>query len=225
MPQHPGVRSSICTSVDATKQIKFLSYNVWSREDIFVYKRTLAIGALVKKHDPDVIFFQEVTPYIRSIFEDLEWWNKYHCSPAPPEEQPFCLLLSKLPLEKFARWKFANSPMGRCYLEADINPSGPAPVATMKPIRVAITQLERASPPAPMRCVERYAQAEHAVAALSSAENVVFGGDMCWCVGTDRPFPLPAGWVDAWPAWMQWHGAQQQGRDRGFGPTQLLDLR
>lgn len=49
-----------------------------------------------------------------------------------------------------------------------------------------------------MRCVERYAQAEHAVAALSSADNVVFGGDMCWNDGTDRPFPLPAGWFDAW---------------------------
>lgn len=68
-------------------------------------------------------------------------------------------------------------------------------------IRVATAQLERPNTPAPMRCVERYAQAEHAVAALSSAENVVFGGDMCWRDDTDRPFPLPAGWFDAWPAW------------------------
>ncbi|OEL13438.1 hypothetical protein BAE44_0025542, partial [Dichanthelium oligosanthes] len=178
-----------------------LSFNVWSREDVVVYKRMQAIGALVKKHDPDVIFFQEITPYIRSIFEDLAWWNKYYCSPVPPEEleteQSFCLLLSKLPLENTGRWKFANSPTGRGYLEADINPDP----ATMKPIRVATTQLERPSPPAPMRCMERYAQAEHAVAALSSAENVVFGGDMCWRDGTDRPFPLLAGWFDAWLAW------------------------
>ena len=41
-------------------------------------------------------------------------------------------------------------------------------------------------------------QAKHAVAALSSAENVVFGGDMSWDDNTDLPFPLAAGWVDAW---------------------------
>ncbi|CAN6175533.1 unnamed protein product [Urochloa humidicola] len=49
-----------------------------------------------------------------------------------------------------------------------------------------------------MRCMERYVQAEHAVAALSSAANVVFGGDMSWADDTDRPFPLPPGWFDAW---------------------------
>ena len=81
----------------------------------------------------------------------------------------------------------------------------PDPATTKPVIRVATTQLERPSPPAPMRCVERYAQAEHAVVALSSAENVVFGGDMCWRDGTDRPFPLPAGWFDAWPAWQDRH--------------------
>jgi len=32
-------------------------HNVWSREDVFFYKRMLAIGALVEKHNPDVIFF------------------------------------------------------------------------------------------------------------------------------------------------------------------------
>lgn len=121
------------------------------------------------------------------------------------------LQLSKLPLENLGNWKFADSPTGRGYLEADINP------AAMKPIRVATTQLERPCKPAPMRCVERYAQAEHAVAALSSAENIVFGGDMCWRDGTDRPFPLPEGWFDAWPEWLQvlnrLHGAT--GASRG----------
>jgi tyrosyl-DNA phosphodiesterase 2 len=68
----------------------------------------------------------------------------------------------------------------------------------MKPIRIATTQLECPSPPAPMHCMERYIQAEHAVVALGSAANVVFGGDMSWDDNTDLPFPLPAGWVDAW---------------------------
>ncbi|KAL6840638.1 hypothetical protein ACP4OV_029502 [Aristida adscensionis] len=185
-----------------TKQIKLMTYNVWSREDIVVYKRMQAIGGLVEKHNPDVIFFQEITPYIRSIFDDLAWWKNYHCSAWPlKNRQPgkisayWCL--SKLPLENIGHWKFPNSPTGRGYLEADINPDP----ATMAHIRIATTQLERPNPPAPMHCMERYAQAKHAVTALRSAENVVFGGDMCWSDGTDRPFPLPAGWFDAWTAW------------------------
>lgn len=103
--------------------------------------------------------------------------------------------LSKIPLENYARWKFATTATGKSYLEANINPSPGS--TTMKPIRIATTQLECPCPPEPMHCMERYAQAEHAVATLSSAENVVFGGDMCWDDDTDLPFPLPAGWADA----------------------------
>ncbi|CAL5062584.1 unnamed protein product [Urochloa decumbens] len=109
--------------------------------------------------------------------------------------------LSKFPLDNFASRKFADSPTGRGYLEADIKPD-PA-TATMKPIRVATTQLERPTPPAPMRFLERHAQARHAVAALGGgggAANVVLGGDMSWGDAVDGPFPLAAGWVDAWAA-------------------------
>ncbi|KAL6657970.1 hypothetical protein ACP70R_005750 [Stipagrostis hirtigluma subsp. patula] len=134
----------------------------------------------------------EVTPYIHKIFQNFSWWKDYHCSPVTPEElatkQNFCLLVSKLPLENFARWKFSNSPTGRGYLEADVYPEQ----SGTKPIRIATAQLERPSPPAPMHCMERYVQAEHAVAALGSAENVVFGGDMSWDDHTDLPFPSPA---------------------------------
>ncbi|KAK3125112.1 hypothetical protein QOZ80_7BG0600160 [Eleusine coracana subsp. coracana] len=177
-------------------QIKFMTYNVLSREDVVVYKRMQAIGASVGYHKPDVIFFQEVTPYIRSIFESFSWWKDYQCSPVSPEQlatgqrSAYC----KYSLTNFARWKFANSPTGRSYLKAEIYPE---PQAT-KPIRIARTQLEFANPPAPMWCLERYVQAEHAVTFLNSAENVVFGGDMCWRDDTDRPFPLLAGWIDAW---------------------------
>ncbi|CAN6175534.1 unnamed protein product [Urochloa humidicola] len=128
-----------------------MTYNVWSREDVVVYKRMQAIASLVKRHKPDVIFFQEITPYIRSIFESSAWWKDYHSSPVSPEEQatgqPFCLLLSKYPLENFARWKFANSPTGRGYLEAVINPD---PAAMSPTIRVATAQLEPPTPPAAM---------------------------------------------------------------------------
>ncbi|TVU38970.1 hypothetical protein EJB05_12367 [Eragrostis curvula] len=186
----------------AKKEIKFMTYNVWSREDVAVYKRMQAIGGLVEKHDPDVIFFQEVTPYIRSIFESSAWWKEYHSCPVNIEQQPkpqqqanFCMLLSKRPLENFARRKFDNSPTGREYLEADMSPD---PATTMKPIHVATTQLEPPAPPTSMHFMERHAQAKQALKALSSATNVVFGGDMSWGADADGPFPLEAGWCDAW---------------------------
>ncbi|TVU38973.1 hypothetical protein EJB05_12370 [Eragrostis curvula] len=184
------------------KELKLMTYNVWSREDVVVYKRMQAIADLVQTHDPDVIFFQEITPYIHSIFEKTAWWNKYHNSLQYPEEQAttkkqedFCLLLSKVPLENFARREFPNSPTSRGYLEADINPD---PATAMKPLRLATTQLERPIPPASMNCLERQAQAKHAINSLSCAENVVFGGDMSWDDNTDGPFPSAAGWLDAW---------------------------
>ncbi|CAL5086507.1 unnamed protein product [Urochloa decumbens] len=145
-------------------EIKFMTYNVWCREDVVLYSRMKAIGRLVQQHQPDVICFQ----------------------------------VSKLPLKNFARWRFANSPTGRCYFEADIHPEPEAAGKTPPPIRVATAQLEPPTPPAAMHCMERYVQAEHAVSALGSAENVVFGGDMSWDDNTDLPFPLAAGWVDAW---------------------------
>ncbi|KAK3127134.1 hypothetical protein QOZ80_7AG0568750 [Eleusine coracana subsp. coracana] len=172
------------------KEIKFFTYNVWSREDVVVYERMEAIAGLVKKHNPDVIFFQEITPYIRSIFEKTAWWKGYHNSleyhpeeQATKKQQDFCLLLSKPSLENIAHRKFPESPTGRGYLEADINPD-PA-TAMMKPIRLATTQLERPIPPAPMNCLERQAQAMHAIVSLSRSANVVFGGDMSWDDATD----------------------------------------
>ncbi|KAF7033019.1 hypothetical protein CFC21_044146 [Triticum aestivum] len=187
--------------MDGEKQIKFMTYNVWSRDDVVVYERMKVIGDLVRQHSPDVIFFQEITPYIHLIFESFPWWDDYHCSPVPPEKQTvnhhFCLMkfflqLSKLPMESYARWKFGTSPTGKCYLEADITPG------SMKPIRIATTQLECPMPPASMHLRDRYMQAKHAVSALSSGDNVVFGGDMSWDDKADMPFPLHAGWCDAW---------------------------
>uniref|UniRef100_I1QB05 Endonuclease/exonuclease/phosphatase domain-containing protein n=1 Tax=Oryza glaberrima TaxID=4538 RepID=I1QB05_ORYGL len=191
------------------KEIKFMTYNVWSREDVAVYTRMKAIGSLVEKHKPDVIIFQEITPYILRIFKSFVWWKEYHCSEVKPEEQAtklhFCMMLSKIPMEKPASWKFTNTSTGRGYVEADINPGTSSPA-----IHIATTQLESPSsgPPAAQpqtRSLERYAQAEHAVAALGSARNVVLGGDMSWDDAVDMPFPLPAGgggggggWVDAW---------------------------
>ncbi|KAI5002264.1 hypothetical protein ZWY2020_026914 [Hordeum vulgare] len=182
--------------MDRMKQIKFMTYNVWCREDVVVYKRMKVIGDHVKEHSPDVIFFQEITPYIHSIFESFAWWEDYHCSPVPTDDQAetrhFCLMLSKIPMKSYARWTFGTSRTGKCYLEAEIRPE------SMKPITIATTQLECPVPPASMYVRERQMQARHAVSALSSAGNVVFGGDMSWDDDADLPFPLPAGWADAW---------------------------
>ncbi|CAN6183511.1 unnamed protein product [Urochloa humidicola] len=105
-----------------------------------------------------------------------------------------CLLpLSKFPTESFRRWPFPNSSARRCYLEARVTPGD-----GMKPIHVATAHLESPAPPSAMRCVERAAQAEHAVSAMNREENVVFGGDMSWDDKVDLSFPLPDGWVDAW---------------------------
>ncbi|KAG0478997.1 hypothetical protein HPP92_013716 [Vanilla planifolia] len=56
----------------APNLIKIMSYNVWFREDVEVVKRMETIGKLILQHRPDVIFFQEVTPLIYSIFEDSD---------------------------------------------------------------------------------------------------------------------------------------------------------
>ncbi|KAI4967201.1 hypothetical protein ZWY2020_029530 [Hordeum vulgare] len=95
-------------------------------------------------------------------------------------------------MKSYARWTFGTSRTGKCYLEAEITPE------SMKPITIATTQLECPVPPASMYLRERQMQARHAVSALSSAGNVVFGGDMSWDDDADLPFPLPAGWADAW---------------------------
>jgi hypothetical protein len=49
--------------METTREITFLTYNVWSREDMVVRLRMEAIGELVRRHKPDVIFFQ-VTSYV-----------------------------------------------------------------------------------------------------------------------------------------------------------------
>jgi hypothetical protein len=38
------------------RQIKLMTYNVWRREDVALYKRVKAIGDLVEKHKTGVIF-------------------------------------------------------------------------------------------------------------------------------------------------------------------------
>ncbi|GJN11659.1 hypothetical protein PR202_ga29863 [Eleusine coracana subsp. coracana] len=144
------------------KQIKFLTYNVWRRGDVMLYKRMKAIGDLVVEHKPDVVFFQEVSPDIRDIFESFAWWKEYYCKTVPG---PDVLLLSKLPLSTpYVEFEtFVRPPTD--HVMADIKPS---PAAGARPIRVATAQLERPNPPSSMHFRDRYKQAQHAVADLNT---------------------------------------------------------
>ncbi|GJN32426.1 hypothetical protein PR202_gb20935 [Eleusine coracana subsp. coracana] len=158
-----------------------------------LYKRMKAIGDLVVRHKPDVVFFQEVSQDIRDIFESFAWWKEYcYCKTLAGHD---VLRLSKLPWSTDTNFQtlFDGSPTYR--VTADIKPS---PEAGAPPIRVATAQLERPNPPSSMHFRERYKQARHAIAELDRYDNVVFGGDMSWGDDSNMPFPLPTGWIDAW---------------------------
>uniref|UniRef100_R7W6J7 Endonuclease/exonuclease/phosphatase domain-containing protein n=1 Tax=Aegilops tauschii TaxID=37682 RepID=R7W6J7_AEGTA len=123
-PVNVGVLQSNVEVHDPKNEIKFMTYNVWSREDIVLYRRMQAISRLIYHHSPDVIFFQEITPYILRIFQSFSWWKEYHSSPISQEQQKeknFCMMLSKVPLENYACWKFATTATGKSYLEPRVD--------------------------------------------------------------------------------------------------------
>lgn len=51
------------------RSLKILSYNVWFREDLEMYKRMKAIGDLIQLHSPELICFQ-VIGIISPLFVD-----------------------------------------------------------------------------------------------------------------------------------------------------------
>ncbi|KAF5176063.1 Tyrosyl-dna phosphodiesterase [Thalictrum thalictroides] len=181
--------------------LKILSYNVWFREDVEMYKRMKALGDLIQQHSPDVICFQEVTPNIYDIFQQSSWWKAYSCSVSTEmsNSRPyFCMLLSRLPVKSFKCKPFSNSIMGRelCLTEIEVQEG--------KSLVVATSHLESPCPGPPtwdqMFSKERVAQAKEAVIFLNNSPNVVLGGDMNWDDKLDGQFPLSDGWVDAWAA-------------------------
>ncbi|XP_010941991.1 uncharacterized protein [Elaeis guineensis] len=164
-------------------RIKIMSYNVWRREDMEVHERMKAIGCLVQKHSPDVIFFQS-----------FEWWKAYEHSILPKKAtlKQFCMLLSKLPVKVSCCTTFENSTLGRDLHLACIE------VGMGKKLVVATSHLKRPNPPHDTHSTERVAQAKKALSFLDFFPNAVFGGDMNWDEDSDGPFPLLQGWVDAW---------------------------
>ncbi|KAL2244940.1 UNVERIFIED_CONTAM: hypothetical protein Sindi_2762200 [Sesamum indicum] len=181
------------------KTWKFLSYNVWFREDLEMHKRMKALGDLIESHSPDVMCFQEVTPSFYGIFQKSSWWKRYCCSIPDETAFPgayFCMQLSKLPVKSYSCKPFHNSIMGRelCVAEVEVQPGITMVIAT--------SHLESPCPAPPtwdqMFSKERVAQATEAVRFLEKNQNVIFCGDMNWDDKLDGPFPLLDGWVDAW---------------------------
>ncbi|KAB1219700.1 Tyrosyl-DNA phosphodiesterase 2 [Morella rubra] len=177
--------------------LKILSYNVWF-QDVEIDERMGAFGDLIQFYSPDVICFQEVTPYIYETFRQSSWWKAYNCSVS--EEMAvmrpyFCMQLSKLPVKSFNRKPFSKSKMLRELCMAEIEVGG-------KPLVVATSHLESPCPAPPkwdqMHSEERVAQAKEALNLLKKFPNVIFGGDMNWDDDLDGQLPLSGGWVDAW---------------------------
>ncbi|GMY36865.1 tyrosyl-dna phosphodiesterase 2 [Fagus crenata] len=177
--------------------LKILNYNIWIAE-LERDKRMEALGELIQLHSPNVICFQEVTPYVYDIFRVSSWWDMYnHCSISCEEAKTrkhFCMMLSKLPVKSFSYKPFSNSKRGRQLCVAEIE------VEREKLLIVATSHLEfpSSSPHEWVNSEIRVSQAKEAINLLKKFPNVVFCGDMNWIDDLDGPFPLPDGWIDAW---------------------------
>ncbi|KAG8066686.1 hypothetical protein GUJ93_ZPchr0004g39674 [Zizania palustris] len=181
------------------KTFKIMTYNVWFREDIELPSRMDALGDLIQLHSPDLICFQEVTPYIYQLLKKSDWWQEYEC--LLPHEiamwRPYyCMQMSKLPVRSSDRIPFSTSTMGRELSIANVKTGG------MINLVLATCHLESPSPVPPrwdqMHSEARVAQANESLRILGEFRDAIFCGDMNWDDKGDGPFPLPDGWVDAW---------------------------
>ncbi|KAL0442948.1 UNVERIFIED_CONTAM: hypothetical protein Slati_2017500 [Sesamum latifolium] len=170
------------------KTWKFLSYNVWFREDLEMHKRMKALGDLIELHSPDVMCFQEVTPSFYGIFQKSSWWKRYCCS--IPDETAFpgaYFCMQDLFFFYITAWQWKQALINlRNYPNCRLNP-----IAANSSIILSWDEnfvLQK------LKCN----QANEAVRFLEKNQNVIFCGDMNWDDKLDGPFPLLDGWVDAW---------------------------
>uniref|UniRef100_A0A0E0D1N1 Endonuclease/exonuclease/phosphatase domain-containing protein n=1 Tax=Oryza meridionalis TaxID=40149 RepID=A0A0E0D1N1_9ORYZ len=207
--------------MSSNEKIKFMTYNVWSNEHVAVYRRIQAISDLISRHEPHVIFLQEVTEYICSIFEEDHWWTQYKkfsskdknlgssCWSSTTQESHFCLLLSKLNAGAYECQSLWSPPP-----RAAATPPGLLSAMVYKPFPPEHPHVEfgpahrvcaatcRLVPPTPtdVGAAERRASAalflEHFD--VHGHGDVVLGGDFSWDEDLDGPLRLGPGWVDAW---------------------------
>lgn len=181
------------------KTFKIMTYNVWFREDIEVRRRMDALGGLIQYHSPDLICFQEVTPYIYQLLQSSNWWQDYKCSLSSEESMRrhyYCMQLSRFPVKFNGGIPFSNSTMARELCKVDVD------TGQHINLMLATSHLESPCPAPPgwdqMYRRERVLQAKEALKMLGAYSNVIFCGDMNWDDKGDGPFPLPDGWIDAW---------------------------
>ncbi|XP_015696987.2 uncharacterized protein LOC102705849 [Oryza brachyantha] len=181
------------------KTFKIMTYNVWIREDIELRRRLDALGELIQLHSPDLICFQEVTPYMYQLLEKSDWWQEYECllsRQMAMRKSHFCMQMTKLLVSSSARIPFPNSTMRRELCIATIK--------TGEMINLALGTSHLESPcPLPPRWDPKYSkervdQAKYSLSMLGKFNDAIFCGDMNWDDKVDGPFPLPDGWVDAW---------------------------
>uniref|UniRef100_A0ACD5Y6Z2 Uncharacterized protein n=1 Tax=Avena sativa TaxID=4498 RepID=A0ACD5Y6Z2_AVESA len=187
------------SAANKDKTFKIMTYNVWFREDIEVRTRMDALGDLIQYHNPDLICFQEITPYIYQLLQISNWWQEYKCSLSSEEAMRrhyYCMQLSRFPVKFYGGIPFSNSTMGRELCKVDVNPG------QIINLMLATSHLESPCPAPPrwdqMHRRERIMQANEALRILGAYSNVIFCGDMNWDDKGDGPFPLPDGWVDSW---------------------------
>uniref|UniRef100_A0A0D9XJG1 Endonuclease/exonuclease/phosphatase domain-containing protein n=1 Tax=Leersia perrieri TaxID=77586 RepID=A0A0D9XJG1_9ORYZ len=180
------------------KTFKFMTYNVWIREDIELRKRLDALGDLIKFHNPDFICFQEVTPYIYELLEKSDWWQEYECPLSHQmamRKSHFCMQMSKFPMRSSDRLPFSSSVMRRELCIASIK-TGEIN------LHLGTSQLESPCPLPPRWDLKygekRVTQAKESLRILGKFRNAIFCGDMNWDDKEDGPFPLQDDWIDAW---------------------------
>ncbi|KAF7067070.1 hypothetical protein CFC21_072993 [Triticum aestivum] len=198
-------------------KIKLLTYNVWSNEHVAVYRRMQSISDLIASHDPDIIFLQEVTCYIKDIIRRSPWWRQYREFTRPA---PGLILLTKLHkvdprhIDPGPAW-LRPPPTPEGFLSAFLDSERGSTdtngvehdcrlylVCCDHRLHVATCSPEPTQ--SAIRSVDRINRAHeylgHFGKCSISDHNVVLAGDMNWDDDLDGPFPIPvgSGWVDAW---------------------------
>jgi tyrosyl-DNA phosphodiesterase 2 len=188
-------------STETNSRLTILSYNLWFREDVQVHSRMEAISHIISTavaNDlPDILCFQEMTPFIYHLLSNTSWWRQYTARPEPEEfgrMRYFTVLLWKNNLtgstagSKYAFIPFQNSGMGRDLKAVNLTPHN-------IPICVATSHLESPTGRQRLFSERRQQQCQEALAVLDSmGKDALYIGDMNWNENNDGEVPLPAGW-------------------------------